>query len=202
MSGGSAGRAMHGGPDHCVMSGNEWTRDFDLSVRVRTGEQLAAVLDVLKDCRIARIYAEYPLLLTREQGIEESIKRIHNNGIAIYAALSHMLREEMGRNGIDAVRRALEPETVSGALVRNLEEAAYLKETGYPGRVQADQALAPWNRTSLSELLALVDEWTISPELSFREIAELPPDETAELVVYGRTPMMVSAGCVRRTTGR
>jgi len=193
------------------MSGGFFDQRFHRTILIRTKEQLQAVLSFDGERRFDRICLEQALLCTADGNLKETIKSIFNNGITIFAALSHMLREEEGRSGTEEIRRILDWEMISGALVRNLEEAAFLKEIGYPGIVEADQALAPWNRAALGELLELADEWTISPELNVHEIRELlgeadPIGEKArsgaELVVYGRTPMMVSAGCVRRTTGR
>ena len=44
------------------------------------------------------------------------------------------------------------------------------------------------------------DSYTAPLELNRRELEALPP-QNQEMVVYGRVPMMVSAGCVKRSLG-
>ncbi len=186
------------------MSGGLFGEKLSCTVSLRTGEQLEAVSAAASDAGVRRVYLPTEMILSDRPEDKESINRLNRYGISeIFAALPYMLREDPGRAGEEDIRRVLDSDGISGALVRNLEEAAFLKEIGYTGTLEADEQMAPWNRAALRELMTLTDEWTVSPELNLREIREMTEDaEHAAIVVYGRAPMMVSANCVRRTTGR
>lgn len=98
----------------------------------------------------------------------------------------------------------------SGILVRNLEELQLAKEEGYADEIIADSSLYSWNGRSMGALLEDCGRIVCSLELNQNDIASAArAAETAGsagsvpgrlvLPVYGRIPMMESAGCVRKT---
>ena len=100
----------------------------------------------------------------------------------------------------------------SGILVRTLEELSLVLQTGYEGEIIADASLYGWNGRSLSILLRNCGRVVCPLELNqtgIREAVRAAGREAAEgqdavmkkmiLPVYGRIPMMESAGCVRKT---
>ena len=100
----------------------------------------------------------------------------------------------------------------SGILVRTLEELSLVLQTGYEGEIIADASLYRWNGRSLSILLRNCGRVVCPLELNqtgIREAVRAAGREAAEgqdavmkkmiLPVYGRIPMMESAGCVRKT---
>lgn len=92
----------------------------------------------------------------------------------------------------------------SGFLARTLGEIEFLDETGYDGLVMGDSCLYAWNRTA-ADLLETYTSLEVLPlELSGRELAETYRGRMPRKVlpVYGRVPMMVTAGCVKKTCGR
>ncbi len=87
-----------------------------------------------------------------------------------------------------------------GALVRNIEGLWFLRRGGYRGIILADSSLYCWNRESRKALAGEADAFVYPLELSGRELSETFPGEADSiLMVYGRVPMMISAGCVRKT---
>lgn len=113
-------------------------------------------------------------------------------------ALPHVCRTD-SRDGV----RKLAGMGFAGVLVRNPEELDILEEIGYDGRIVADGSLYQWNTAARELLLARCDYVNAGWELSARDM--LPLMDGAEnrqlLSVYGRIPMMISAGCVKKTSG-
>ncbi|MCR5675898.1 MAG: hypothetical protein K6G16_09335 [Lachnospiraceae bacterium] len=176
-------------------------------ISVETGEQLHEVLR--EEMLPERLYL--PLSFWMDERTEAALREIPAQ-TEIFAALPFVFREEQGSRAERDLRRLLSGDAgdgpaISGVLARSLEELAFLTEAGYDGIREADQQIPFWNSRALSETAALFNEWTLSPELNRHEIAELlgacgEMRENACLIIYGRTPMMVSAGCVRKTNGR
>ena len=88
---------------------------------------------------------------------------------------------------------------IDGFLVRNLEEVQFLREHGNTLPIQADHTLYTWNRESrrVLELLGISSD-TAPLELNSRELTKRGM-EHSELLIYGRLPMMTTAGCIRNT---
>ncbi|MBQ9359985.1 MAG: hypothetical protein IJT96_02990 [Lachnospiraceae bacterium] len=85
-------------------------------------------------------------------------------------------------------------------LVRNLDEIGFLREQGYDGEIYADHTLYTYNKASREMLNSLgVSADTAPLELTYRELKERST-EGSELMIYGRVPMMISAGCVYRNS--
>ncbi len=81
-------------------------------------------------------------------------------------------------------------------LVRNLDEIGFLKGNGYKGDIYADHTLYSCNRASRAMLASLGVFYDSAPlELNFRELKKRGM-ERSELMIYGRVPMMITAGCV------
>ncbi|MBQ7583528.1 MAG: hypothetical protein IJT24_02860, partial [Lachnospiraceae bacterium] len=88
----------------------------------------------------------------------------------------------------------------SRLLVRSPDGLGFLKDKGYSGSIYADHSLYTFNRASREFLLSLGVKYDTAPlELSFRELKSRGMVGT-ELMIYGRIPMMISAGCVYRNS--
>ena len=62
----------------------------------------------------------------------------------------------------------------------------------------SDYSIYNWNQSALHFLNPYRDGFTYPLELSIHENRDLA-DESGEYVVYGRTPMMITANCIRKT---
>ena len=91
-----------------------------------------------------------------------------------------------------------------GFLVRNLEELDFLEKEGYSGQIIADGSLYQWNRASSRVLMEHCAMVSTGWELSAKDLAPLlEGTRDRQLIpVYGRIPMMITAGCVKKTAGR
>lgn len=121
--------------------------------------------------------------------------------------------------GLDGIDRIFSPEDImpcifrdrdAGAceaflkreelLVRDYDSLAFLLEKGYSGRIRADHTLYTYNRLSRGFLEeAGVSSDTAPLELDHHELRQRGM-ENSELMVYGRIPMMISAGCVYKNS--
>lgn len=90
-----------------------------------------------------------------------------------------------------------------GLLVRNIEELELIRETGYQGGIIADGSLYQWNTVARDLILDECHMASLGWELSSRDLMPLLSGaEGRQLMnVYGRIPMMITAGCVRKTAG-
>ena len=97
--------------------------------------------------------------------------------------------------------------------MRTLEELSLVRQTGYRGEIIADASLYSWNGRAMSMLAQECGKIVCPLELNQPGIldavraagnmeAGMDPEKMMEMVilpVYGRIPMMESAGCVRKT---
>lgn len=117
-------------------------------------------------------------------------------------------RERIRQDILNASKRGY-----SGILVRTLEELSLALQEGYEGEIIADSSLYSWNGRSLSALAEDCARIVFPLELNqpgileaVRAAGERNPgaDPSAVMArsilpVYGRIPMMESAGCIRKT---
>ena len=90
---------------------------------------------------------------------------------------------------------------VDGFLLRVIDELPFIERFGKQYSYVADHSLYTFNRDARQTLFDRGISMDTAPlELNEKELKERGMDNS-ELVVYGRLPMMVSAQCIRRTTG-
>ncbi len=120
----------------------------------------------------------------------------------IFAALPAVFRAS-DRAWMNHIWDALH-EKVDGFYVRTLEEIEFLREKGYDGKVAAGPTLYHWNDLSKKFLQQHCDMLVLPLELSGHEMQETFASDLSDevLTVYGYLPLMVTANCVRKTTGR
>ncbi len=88
-----------------------------------------------------------------------------------------------------------------GVLVRNAESLYWLRQAGYTGAIQADAGLYAWNRRARAFWTKTGASATAPLECSKAELHKMGL-AGMEVIVYGRSPLMVTANCIRRTGGR
>ncbi len=93
----------------------------------------------------------------------------------------------------------IEKEKPERILIRNIEELGFLRDLSFSGDIFADAHLYSMNSKSVKVLKSFgVRGLTCPYELDIHELKERGLDDSA-LVIYGRTPLMVSAQCVNKT---
>ncbi|MCJ7835984.1 hypothetical protein MUB23_11370 [Cuneatibacter sp. NSJ-177] len=87
-----------------------------------------------------------------------------------------------------------------GFLVRNLDEAGFLREKEISGCKIYDAGLYSWNREAISVFHSLGADLLTAPyELNEKELRARGLADT-EVVIYGRLPVMISAQCTALTS--
>ena len=158
-----------------VLSG--WTAS------VRTAEQMEVILE---EEAIGRIYVEW-------------ITKVHAAGKEIYLVMPYIFRERT-RKQYEAAYNRIFGAGWDGILIANYESFAFLKEHGYTGRIMTDYNLYEFNQESRKFWKEKgVFEFTAPVELTERELQDLRVKD-GEVIVYGYLPMMISAGCIQKTT--
>ena len=173
-----------------VLSG--WTAS------VRTAEQMEVILE---EEAIGRIYVDctmFPRIWEKDSYVEW-ITKVHAAGKEIYLVMPYIFRERT-RKQYEAAYNRIFGAGWDGILIANYESFAFLKEHGYTGRIMTDYNLYEFTQESRKFWKEKgVFEFTAPVELTERELQDLRVKD-GEVIVYGYLPMMVSAGCIQKTT--
>lgn len=173
-----------------VLSG--WTAS------VRTAEQMEVILE---EEAIGRIYVDctmFPRIWEKDSYVEW-ITKVHAAGKEIYLVMPYIFRERT-RKQYEAAYNRIFGGGWDGILIANYESFAFLKEHGYTGRIMTDYNLYEFNQESRKFWKEKgVFEFTAPVELTERELQDLRVKD-GEVIVYGYLPMMISAGCIQKTT--
>ena len=173
-----------------VLSG--WTAS------VRTAEQMEVILE---EEAIGRIYVDctmFPRIWEKDSYVEW-ITKVHAAGKEIYLVMPYIFRERT-RKQYEAAYNRIFGAGWDGILIANYESFAFLKEHGYTGRIMTDYNLYEFNQESRKFWKEKgVYEFTAPVELTERELQDLRVKD-GEVIVYGYLPMMISAGCIQKTT--
>ena len=173
-----------------VLSG--WTAS------VRTAEQMEVILE---EEAIGRIYVDctmFPRIWEKDSYVEW-ITKVHAAGKEIYLVMPYIFWERT-RKQYEAAYNRIFGAGWDGILIANYESFAFLKEHGYTGRIMTDYNLYEFNQESRKFWKEKgVFEFTAPVELTERELQDLRVKD-GEVIVYGYLPMMISAGCIQKTT--
>lgn len=165
---------------------------------VRTAEQMEVILE---EEAIGRIYADctmFPRIWEKDSYVEW-ITKVHAAGKEIYLVMPYIFRERT-RKQYEAAYNRIFGAGWDGILIANYESFAFLKEHGYTGRIMTDYNLYEFNQESWKFWKEKgVFEFTAPVELTERELQDLRVKD-GEVIVYGYLPMMISAGCIQKTT--
>lgn len=180
---------------------NQWkkTKETEASIHVliNTEEQLKTALTQGVD----RVYIDR--CRPESEWPEELWKRVKETKAELYLVFPFIVRKKDEKK-LEKMWQQLNTGLYQGALIRNLESFAFLKEKGMKKNIVADANLYVWNREAVKFLKNQVNEVYLPLEENFHEWKELlenrseAPDVSA--MVYGRLPMMVTANCVKKTT--
>ena len=165
---------------------------------VRTAEQMEVILE---EEAIGRIYTDctmFPRIWEKDSYVEW-ITKVHAAGKEIYLVMPYIFRERT-RKQYEAAYNRIFGAGWDGILIANYESFAFLKEHGYTGRIMTDYNLYEFNQESRKFWKGKgVFEFTAPVELTERELQDLRVKD-GEVIVYGYLPMMISAGCIQKTT--
>lgn len=141
-----------------------------------------------------------------EQEIEEYCQKVMVAGKEVYVSLPRIIREEPGRT-FD-YRAFLDRLPLNGVYVHNINEARMMK--GARAKCIGSSFLYGWNRKAVDANIKIggLSACQLPYEYGYDDIRDLlnvyDPSEMPvfEMPVAGRVPLMVSAQCVKMTSGR
>lgn len=184
------------GKKHGAVSSDTGASRRRISVRATTYEQALAALE----SGIDRICIETELL-----GIDEiaKIRKLcGEKNIECTIAMPRVMRHGQCSFIEDSTEyfRNLD---FDGFLIRNAAEYEYLQKMGFKGHFIADYTMYAFNDRAVRALEACGFDTIVYPiELNAKELYYLDVAAETELIVYMRTPLMISAGCIDKTGGR
>ena len=131
-------------------------------------------------------------------GWKTAAEDCHRAGKKCLLALPHIFRKE-AEQYLKEKKELMQKAGFDGVLVRNLEEAEFLRSENLRFMQVFDHSVYAYNRFAREELMRQgADRLTLPVELNSRELARLGC-EGSDLLVYGYLPMMLSAQCIRKT---
>ncbi len=162
------------------------------AVLVTTDEQLRTAV---YEPDVSRIYVDAEIGF-----LKETLDLVRISGAEMFLAMPYVFRADT-REAFSALYETITT-WYDGVLVRSWDEVSWLTSRGYAqegGRITADLCLYVFNRESVRFFRQSgLENWTAPAELNARKLRELPV-KGQTLVVYGYQPVMVSAGCIRKT---
>lgn len=171
-----------------------------ITASAQTKEQ---VLALAKSEFVQRIYADVSVFpkIWNNQDMEHVVQRIHGQQKEIYLIMPYIFRKDTARLFYENYENIFGVNW-DGILIRNYESYGFLKENGYTGPIMTDYNMYQFNRYGREFWLKEgVEEFTAPLELTMSEMKDLGVED-GEIIAYGHLPMMVSAGCVKKTLGK
>lgn len=148
--------------------------------------QNKAQLDTAVNSKIRYIYLEEDVEFEREDGVQ------------YFLATPYIFRENTIKR-YEKMYTEIEKK-YDGILIRNWESYAWLKRHEYQKEIRSDYNLYIFNRKTKEELRRLgIARGTASVELNDRELARIGIEEQV-FIAYGYQPVMISAGCIQKTS--
>lgn len=169
----------------------------NITVLVSDMKQFEKVISIYRGNRIYLEYAQFSL-----EEIASAVKMGSEKNVEVFIALPYILRanaKAMLEKEIDTLRE-IEP---SGYLFRNLESFFYLKNKGINiKKVIFDSNIYAFNNETIKYYKSIgADIITASYETNGNEF-KLLDRSFMEINVYGYFPVMLTAGCVRKTMNK
>lgn len=173
-----------------------------LHAAVLTMQQLLAALQMQTE----RIYVDYRLIM--EEGlaaIAALLQSKKTEGQEFFVSAPYVSRAD-AEEYLIKIRQAVENGIFQGVLVRNLESFGYFEEYLEPGQLMLDAGIYVWNRESIRFFDKRVSGFCLPVEFNAGEwkglLAVSNGDLEPSALVYGRLPMMITAGCITKTEGK
>lgn len=130
----------------------------------------------------------------------------HQNGKKLFLVTSRIWREPAAGEWREQYELILSS-SLDGIVAGSLDVLQELADCQCPLPVVIDHTLYSWNREAKQQIYSLpgagdlrILRLTAPLELNERELADRGCTDS-EILIYGYLPMMVSAGCIRKTTG-
>lgn len=133
-------------------------------------------------------------------GKAESKELISKSGKALYLELPPVLRSLNLSEFEDLIDFAKGNDLIKGVYVNQYDAYELLKEKSFSKEICSNVNIYSYNNMSASLNSKLFDEITAPLELSLYDIPEI--NKSFSFLMYGRAPLMHTANCVLKTTGK
>ena len=165
-------------------------------------EGIAEYLSVHPSSRIRRIYADCRISsrFFEDEKVISLLSGLRSAGKEVFPAMPHVFRKN------DRIRLAEDAKQfihfpLDGMLLRSCEEVSILLNSRFDKTIILDHNLYMFNRYAKKFWARHgITEFTAPAELSCKELSELGL-ASAELIVYGYIPVMISAQCISSAAG-
>ncbi|MCR4672449.1 MAG: U32 family peptidase [Lachnospiraceae bacterium] len=185
----------HAAEEADIPAGKEEAFKPFLTCSVISEEQLDAALSFEE---VKRIYIE--AFAPREQ-LPGMAEKVRSAGKELYIALPEVPRmEQLAR--LEKESKLIKSAAPDGFLHGGPGTLEYAKNHFPEARNIANYGIYCMNSLAVGAVLKLFDGYTIPAELRREEILRLTEREKAEIMVYGRMPLMISAQCPLKTSGK
>lgn len=158
-------------------------------------DQLDQFYLLLEKKEVSTLYVNYECMDL--YNVEIYAQAAHHKNKKLYLALPQIFRHnavELFNKCIDKINQS----TLDGFLIRNIDEYGYFSKKSTKEMI-FDHSMYTMNNEAKSKYLDMGANYlTIPLELNFRELKNRGCARD-ELIVYGYLPLMVSAGCVKKT---
>ena len=190
-----------------------YSKDYEgqITLAVRTPEQLKAAVELIdrhgQNRCIRRLYVEGDTLLSQNRESLEILAGLSGQ-TEIFAVLPYIIRKADNLYMERILKLLTEERILTGCMVRSLEGYAYLVQNHYTGKIASDAGFYIWNQKTLSFWSDRLESFCLPWELNAGEqkmlLSILSGNSSIipEKIVYGHIPMMVTANCVFKTTGK
>ena len=189
---------------------------YTLTAIVQTREQFEAAFSAMKNREDEYLIVDADLIL-EETDIQERLSA----GKVHWGIKCPLILRESDKAFLKKLRRLLVEKSPEILYCATIDMYAWVKSISYGGKIAGEASLYAWNREAVSFWGERIDRVSLPLELNSKEIRELcaavkkfPQDDRAceagwegglpgrlEAPVYGRAPIMVSANCVKLSTG-
>lgn len=166
-------------------------------------QSVAQAKALIKSEIIQRIYVDCTAFtqIWKNEIYSQIIREAHEAHKEIYLIMPYIFRENTREKYEQSYERIFHAGW-DGVLVRNYESYGFLKAHHFAGKIMTDHNLYQFNSSGKAFWKEEgIEGYTVPLELTAREMKQLDCRD-GELIVYGHVPMMVSAGCVKKTLGK
>lgn len=164
-------------------------------------ENYEQYIETASTLSVRRIYIETELF---DELCTSDYEQLIKHGKSVYLALPYIFRDKSRITVNDILKKhdSVLKKCIKGFLVRNYEELNYCINNYSNMSFVCDYSLYSFNSMSAVHFLNSGAECVTLPlELNLHEMADRGYLEKSELVVFGRIPLMLSAGCIVNTYG-
>ncbi|MCR5468187.1 MAG: U32 family peptidase [Lachnospiraceae bacterium] len=181
----------------CVDFANDSsTKSFELSGTVNVSVETLEQLKTIADYDVNVVYIDPAIMNDDLDSAKSCFDKLRGDGKKVFACLPYVIRNHNSK-ALDSFFASYD---FDGYLVRSYDGLHYVKRNNPVNKsVVCDHSLYTFSDISVKAMKNIgVDVLTVPFELNKGEISHRD-NSNAEMVVYGRIPLMITAGCINKT---